>query len=484
MRRKTRLSVETFEERITPSDLFIGDVQLKFPHGAVPGAKATLTIIIENNGDDSFSGSSEMVVAMNGTDANDSGCTGTVQDVTEKVHCAGCSNSMASMEPGEARIIDKQFQLPALDFSKPDAYKDGQYQLDVKFPGVLDSSGTPLEFTTDSFHYSYQFGTVPDPMSPGVAKDIRNVVLNVVMSKEPVSLELRGDGIGTLKSDSTLTFDGTDANSKATITGDGVFGGLTANQTIGDLSMPQSALSGSVNLNGGINVLNIGVLGNLLAAQTATIAAGGDVEDGDVLNIGLIVNASITDADPIKLLDTCSWSGTPAGDVLTAPAVTTLRTRTSFPGMTGTFAGNFGASLEISGNVGTATIVGKLGNAIGPLGWNIGGDVKTISVGTISTTGISAHSIAVFQVTKVGSVAAPSFDRASVDAGIIGLARLRDVAATTTGSAFGITAQAIDHYVRYAGTKVASSSIGTHLTATGVYDQLPDGNGDFRVTIL
>jgi hypothetical protein len=477
MRRRTRLAVETFEERINLSPS-VTSVTAEFLRGDVPGASATVFVTIDEPGSDRDKGTDTLQVSMGGVNL-------LKDNFTVKVNCPGCSGGMMMTDGKE--LLRYRVTLPLMNLDTQ-VLAPGSYSMDVAFTGDFNMQGSSAQYA-----YSYQFGNVPDPNVSGA--NLKNVVLNAVEDGQPLEFSLRGNGTGTVVAGGvpSITLANTDANSDAAVTGAGTFSGVTANSTLGSLTMAKSYLAGTSSFSGGLSAINLYRLGiypdGSTPGATMTIAAGGDSKDrADDISIAAIFDAKINDADPIKNFLTGAWvGGSQSANSLSAPSVSQLRTQKSFPGDKLQYSGRFMASLSL-GSLGTATIAGMASNAATadvPDAWNITGAVKSISVGTISNVTINSASIAGFKVTTVSTAGSYSFDQTSITTGLLGVVSLRDVAPTTTGATFGINAQAIGHYLRYAGKKLAASSAGLGgLTNPGAYDQLPDSNGDFRITIL
>ncbi len=150
--------------------------------------------------------------------------------------------------------------------------------------------------------------------------------------------------------------------------GDGLvtIGGLTDAATLGKIIAPIGSLSGTLNV-AGLGALQLGQINN------AQIQVGAGVPAGLAVTLGSATSTFLTSATAIRTLKlTGAWTG---GTTITAPSIGSL-----------IVAGGFDPGLTLSGAAGAVPTLAsaRIVGAIGASTWDITGNVRSITAGSIA----------------------------------------------------------------------------------------------------
>jgi RHS repeat-associated protein len=250
-----------------------------------------------------------------------------------------------------------------------------------------------------------------------------------------VTVTLSGPGTGQLgflstgnENPLTFTLTGTTAKSRVLVrtrgTGVTTLNDITVNGSLASFAGATADLDGVMSVTGTLGALNFKLIsGNY---ETINIAGTGV---STVMNLGSVEDLALTTASPIRSLVASSWTGTSGfNGSISSPSIMTARINGAFsPAVTLTGGANALGPITIKGAVGTGT-------------WNVAGNTKSISIGSLAAgsdltfTGI-VNSL-VIRGTDDGSITAASIKTMNITG------NLTNAAITTTGGS--VSAKAPD----------------------------------------
>ncbi len=492
---RTPSLIEPLEARIAPAvDLLLKITSIEFPNVAVPGNSGTITMTIENIGDE---------VAKNTTDINiwlvpDPGAG---QQPGDSVYNGGNfgRNTAKSMkivegekdvplnlkpvsEGGTPKIVTKKFTLPDLilgegtvapgdlyftnDPGGPSVYHPfnmtpGLHYIVAEVDGGNENEPFFLSHQNNfaapagPFDYQYQFGTVGSRS---------NVDLHVTsgtfdtttrtFTGPSADFSLSGPGKGTISvvnatagvptNRNNLAFTGTSAASFAAA---GVFknkagldrftlNNITADAAMKGIKLPKFDLTGNVDINnGGIAGLELGNVGG----SGKHINIGGAAADPPATVIlGRVNDLDLTSNVGLDVLQVIDWRKGGAADTIMAPFISDLSTKGDSKAA---IAGDFAATINLNGAnakgfaLGEVTVVGQLQQT------------------TFTATGTG----------KVGDIVAKSANQwgLNIQGAADDIVILQDLAGATPT---GLTAKS------FSSIKVGGN-LSNHITATGADDK-------------
>ena len=181
-----------------------------------------------------------------------------------------------------------------------------------------------------------------------------------------VRVTLRGPGSGEVllldgaaADPAAITLSGTTGASALTVTGDTSVGDITVNGALRSITGRTLDLNGNVNVSGSLAQLRVR---NASGGHAVNVGAGAPLNAA----FASVTNLSLTSAAPITSLRVGQWSDDGATDVVTAPSITSI-----------TAAGDFGADVIVSGNLGRLTV----GRTLVGSDVRVGGRITAVRLG-------------------------------------------------------------------------------------------------------
>ncbi len=486
--------IEPLEARIAPAvDLLLKITSIEFPNVAVPGDSGTITMTIENIGDE---------VAKNTTDINiwlvpDPGAG---QQPGDSVYNGGNfgRNTAKSMkivegekdvplnlkpvsEGGNPKIITKKFTLPDLilgegtvapgdlyftnDPGGPSVYHPfnmtpGLHYIVAEVDGGNENE--PFFFShrnnfaapAGPFDYQYQFGTVGSRSNVDLHTTSGTFDTTTRTFPGPsADFSLSGSGKGTISVVNATAGDPTNRNNLAfTGTSAGSFGAaavfknkagndrltlnnITADSPMKGIKLPKFDLTGSVDATGALAGLELGNIGG--SGKHINIGGGASDPPATVI-LGRVNDLDLTAGVGLGVLQVIDWQKGGAADTITTPFISDLSAKGDSKA---SVAGDFAASINLNGAnakgfaLGEVTVVGQLKQS------------------TFTATGTG----------KVGDIVAKSANQwgMNVQGAAEDVLIFQDLAGAT---ATGLTAKSF-------GLIKVGGNLSNHITATGADDK-------------
>ena len=414
---RTPSLIEPLEARIAPiADLLLKITSIEFPNVAVPGDTGTITMTIENIGDDPATNTTDINIWLvpdpgagqkPGDSVYNNGNFGWNTAKSMKI-VEGDKDVPLNLKPvsegGGTKIVKKKFTLPDLILGEGtvapgDLYSTGDPGGPSVFhpfnmtPGlhyiVAEVDGgnenEPIFFShrnnfaapAGPFDYQYQFGTVGSRSE--VLLHTTSGIFDTTTRTFPgpsADFSLSGGGTGRIdvvnsSADDNLVFTNTSASSFAAAlgfkskSGDDVLvlNNITASGPMKGIKLPNFELTGSVDVSGALGGLELRGIGG----SGTHINIGGAASDPPAkIILGRVTNLDLTSGVGLAVLQVIDWNKGGASDTITAPFISDLSTKGDAKAG---IAGDFAADLSLNGAdakgrvLGEASFEGKIANA-------------------------------------------------------------------------------------------------------------------------
>jgi hypothetical protein len=544
MRRKTRLGLEPLESRITP--FRISSITVAFPHGAVPGQEATVHVTVAEDGSFADKGTEDVEISVNGVTLTNMKHDLDLEPVVINCPGCFMNGMMTMLPGTASFTENVTFPKldpanPQLQPSDP----ANPYKMHVAITGSFGATGDSdpfdysWQFGTVGGKKNVQLittdGTIDTAFAIGGAG---TGTLTIPAGQQLFDLSLAGTNnksiVKSIGAGTTLLRNLTaDGNISGLFLDDVDLQGGTMNINGGllslrlhDLNNESVTIGGStdsriseieVHLLQDVSIQVASGIGTFLATQwTDTSSPLNDTFSAqDILHLRvngnfdpaltLIANTtrrsvedaniegtvrnkwSVPDLGIIKVENAQQWQVESAGPIANL-------TVNGFWNNTGLAGLALKSSAILTFHVGDDLIAAPItaidrvahftvGKNVSNSNIQLQGGAGVVQVGSMTDSVLNVTGeMAAFMVTENQADGSISFNHSTVTANDIHSLVLRDVAATSGGTPFGVNAHSIEEYKRFANDKLSFSKAKL-IAAVNPYDQFAGATGDFRVTL-